>query len=133
METTRGGVRLIILFFPNSDKKPSINQSLGGEVPPAEGESYDGDELGDEVGDKGGDKKVGGKEVGEAEHENLEYGQRELVTIEEDRVEGMSIVRVEDCLLRGEPLRELNVQDSLQEHLCRNISIRTNSDRLEII
>ena len=56
METTRGGARLIILFFPNSDKKPSINQSLGGEVPPAEGESDDGDELGDEVGDKGGDK-----------------------------------------------------------------------------
>ena len=88
-------------LFPNSDKKPSVNQSLGGEVPPAEGESDDSDELGDEVGDKGGDKKVGGEEVSEAEHENLEDGQRELVTIEKDRVEGVSIVRVEDCLLRG--------------------------------
>ena len=51
------------LVYLNSDEEPPVDQSLGGEVPPAKSESDDGDELGYEVGDQGGDEEVGGEEV----------------------------------------------------------------------
>ena len=107
-----------------SDEKPSIYECLGGEVPSAEVVPDDGDQLGDEVRHQGRHQEVGHEEVGEAEDEDLEDGERELVAVQKDRVEGVTVVCVEYCLLRGEALLELNVEDGLQDHLVAHVVVQ---------
>ena len=63
-----------------------VDKSLGCQVPSSQSVSDHRDDLGDEVGDEGREKVVRGEEVSEAEDEDLEDGERELVTIEQNRV-----------------------------------------------
>ena len=53
------------------------------------------------------------------------------MTVQHHRVEGVAVVGVEERLLRGEPLLELDVEHSLQEHLVTDLVIQISERVLE--
>ena len=59
------------------------------------------EELGHGEGDYSGEERVASEQVYEEEDHHVEHGQGELVSVEEDGIEGVPVVRIEDGFVRN--------------------------------
>ena len=83
-----------------SDEKSSIYQAFLGQVSLASNLPDQGHQLTHAVGDNSSRQVVLGQQVHKGEHHHVKCRERQLVSIEQEGVEGVSSVGIEDSLFR---------------------------------
>ena len=85
----------------HSDEKSTVDEGLVCQVLFAQKPAQQLEELGHGESDDSGEEGVPSEQVNEEEDHHVEHGQGKLVSVEEDGIEGVPVVRIEDGFVRN--------------------------------